>query len=94
MAIVTASNLNNTGADITGVLETSAGIRTSDCSDVDKLGGIQTFASPVVITKDLKTINVAFGISEGMTIFENGDDPPVINMGSGPFQAIITAVNY
>ena len=94
LAIVTASNLNNTGADITGVLETSAGVRTSDCSDVDKLGGIQTFASPVVITKDLKTINVAFGISEGMTIWENGTTPPVINMGSGPFQAVITAVNY
>ena len=94
LAIVTASNLNNTGADITGVLETSAGVRTSDCSDVDKLGGIQTFASPVVITKNLKTIDVAFGISEGMTIFENGDDPPVINMGSGPFQAVITAIDY
>ena len=94
LAIVTASNLNNTGADITGVLETSAGVRTSDCSDVDKLGGIQTFASPVIITKDLKTIDVAFGISEGMTIFENGDDPPVINMGSGPFQAVISVVNY
>ncbi len=94
LAIVTASNLNNTGADITGVLETSAGVRTSDCSDVDKLGGIQTFASPVVITKDLKMINVAFGISEGMTIFENTDDPPIINMGSGPFQAIITVTDY
>ena len=94
VAIVTASNLNNTGADITGVLETSAGVRTSDCSDVDKLGGIQTFASPVIITKDLKTIDVAFGISEGMTIFENGATPPVINMGSGPFQAVITVVNY
>ncbi len=94
VAIVTASNLNNTGADITGVLETSAGVRTSDCSDVDKLGGIQTFASPVIITKNLKTIDVAFGISEGMTIFENGATPPVINMGSGPFQAVITAIDY
>ena len=94
VAIVTASNLNNTGADITGVLETSAGVRTSDCSDVDKLGGIQTFASPVVVTKNLKSIDVAFGISEGMTIWENGDTPPVINMGSGPFQAVITAINY
>ena len=48
----------------------------------------------MVITKDLKMINVAFGISEGMTIFENTDNPPVINMGSGPFQAIITAIDY
>ena len=69
-------------------------MRTSDCSDVDKLGGIQTFASPVVVTKNLKSIDVAFGISEGMTIWENGDTPPVINMGSGPFQAVITAINY
>ena len=30
-------------------------------------------------------MRVAFGISEGMTIWENGATPPVINMGSGPF---------
>ena len=37
-------------------------------------------------------MRVAFGISEEMTIWENGATPPVINMGSGPFQAVITAV--
>ena len=39
-------------------------------------------------------MRVAFDISEGMTIWEYGTTPPVINMGSGPFQAVITAVNY
>ena len=48
----------------------------------------------MVVTEKLKSIDVAFGISEGMTIWENGATPPVINMGSGPFQAVITAVDY
>ena len=91
---VTAENLNGTGNDISGVLITSSGLKTSDCSDVDQLAGIQTFGTAVTITENLKSLNVAFGISEGMTIFENGATPPVINMGSGPFQAVITAVDY
>lgn len=94
LATVSVSNLGGTSNSITGVLETSAGIRTADCSDVDKLAGIQTFGTPIVITKDLKSFNVAFQVSEGMTIWENGATPPVINMGSGPFQAIITTTDY
>ena len=94
VATVSVSNLGSTSNSITGVLETSAGIRTADCSDVDKLAGIQTFGTPIVITKDLKSFNVAFQVSEGMTIWENGATPPVINMGSGPFQAIITTTDY
>ena len=94
VATVSVSNLGGTSNSITGVLQTSAGIRTADCSDVDKLAGIQTFGTPIVITKDLKSFNVAFQVSEGMTIWENGATPPVINMGSGPFQAIITTTDY
>jgi len=94
LATVSVSNLGGTTNSITGILETSAGIRTGDCSDVDKLAGIQRFGTPIVITKDLKSFNIAFQMSEGMTIWENGATPPVINMGSGPFQAIITATDY
>ena len=94
LATVSVSNLGGTTNSIMGVLETSAGIRTADCSDVDKLAGIQTFGTPIVITKDLKSFNIAFQMSEGMTIWENGATPPVINMGSGPFQAIITTTDY
>jgi hypothetical protein len=91
---MTESNLAGTGNNITGVLETSAGLRTSDCSDIDKLAGIQSFGTPIVVTKDLKSLNIAFQVSAGMTIWENGVTPPVINMGSGPFQAIITTTDY
>ena len=31
-------------------------------------------------------MRVAFGINEGMTIWENGATPPVINMGTVPFK--------
>ena len=94
LATVSVSNLGGTTNSITGVLETSAGIRTADCSDVDKLAGIQTFGTPIVITKDLKSFNIAFQMSEGMTIWENSASTPVIQMGSGPFQAIITTTDY
>lgn len=94
VSLVSAENLNGTGNNISGVLINSSELRTSDCTDSDKLVGIQTFGTAVTITPNLQSLNVAFGISEGMTIFENGASPPVINMGSGPFQAVITTVDY
>ena len=90
---VTAENLNGTGANIEGNLVDTDGYLVTSRSDVDKLVGIQSFASPVVITPELSSINVAFGISEGTTIWETSTSDE-IEFGSGPFQAVITAVNF
>ncbi len=90
---VTATNLNGTGASISGHLVNSdekiAGARET----VDKLIGIQTFASPLVITKDFKGLDVAFGINQGSTCWDGGGSN-IIECGSGPFQAIMTPINY
>ena len=90
---VTATNLNGTGASISGYLvddsEQLAGARAA----VEKLIGIQTFAAPVVITKDFSGLDIAFGINQGSTCWDNGG-ANIIECGSGPFQAIITPLNY
>ena len=92
---VTATNLNGTGNDISGYLVTSAEQLTTARADVTDLIGIQTFASPVVITKDFRGLNIAFGINQGSTIWDDeGGEDITIEAGSGPFMAIITPLNY
>ena len=90
---VTASNLNGTGASISGHLvdtdEQIAGSRGA----VANLIGIQTFAAPVVITKDFSGLDIAFGVNQGATCWDDGGSD-VIECGSGPFQAVITALSY
>ena len=62
---------------------------------VDKLVGIQTFATPVVIEKTFRGLDVAFGINQGTTCWDDsGGEGNTIECGSGPFQAIITPLNY
>ena len=92
---VTANNLNGTGNDISGYLVTSAEQLTTSRNAVTDLIGIQTFATPVVITKDFSGLNIAFGINQGSTIWDDeaGADT-TIEAGSGPFMAIITPLNY
>jgi len=58
----------------------------------DRLFGVQTFATPVVVTKDTSGFNMAFGASSGSSIWQNGDSS--YSVGSGPFKVIITPTNY
>ena len=90
---VTANNLNGTGASISGYLVNTAEKIAGARETVDKLLGIQTFASPVVITKDFSGLDIAFGINQGSTCFDAGGSN-IVECGSGPFQAIITPLNY
>ena len=92
---VTATNLNGTGNDISGYLVTSAEKLSTSRGAVTDLIGIQTFASPVVITKEFRGLNIAFGINQGSTLFDSeGGSDITIEAGSGPFMAIITPLNY
>jgi hypothetical protein len=94
-ATATMTNLNGTGANISGYLVESDGTLGSSNSDVDKLVGIQSFATAVKITKDLKSFDVKFGVNQGTTIWDDaGAGGNTIEAGSGPFQAIITPINY
>ena len=89
-----AENLNNTGSDIKGILIDTDGYTATNTNDVDSLEGFQTFGTPVVVGINLKSFDIAFGISEGSTIFQDSNDPPVVGFGSGPFQAVITPINH
>ena len=88
------TNLNNTGSDIKGILVDTNGHEATSTGEVDSLGGFQTFGTPINVSTNLKELNISFGISEGSVIFEDGSDPNVVGFSSGPFQAVITAVNH
>ena len=93
-ATAEATNLNNTGSDIKGILIDSNGHTAETAGEIDSLEGFQTFGTPVVVGVNLKSFDIAFGISEGSTIFQDSNDPPVVGFGSGPFQAVITPINH
>jgi hypothetical protein len=92
---VEETNLNGSGADIGGYLVTSSEVLAQSRGTVSDLIGIQTFATPVVVTKDFKGLNIAFGINQGSQVWDNSNDETIeVEVGSGPFQAIITPLNY
>ena len=93
-ATATRTNLNGTGSDIKGILIDTNGHEATTTGEVDSLGGFQTFGAPINVSTNLKELNISFGISEGSVIFENNDDPNIVGFSSGPFQAVITAVNH
>ena len=92
---VTANNLNGTGNHISGYLVTSSELLTTSRGAVTDLIGIQTFENPVVITKDFSGLNIAFGINQGSSLWDDNSEAAItIEAGSGPFMAIITPLNY
>ena len=81
------SNINGTSASIIGILvDTSGQLATSD-SDVDKLEGLVTFADSVTFTDAVTEVTMSFNVGSGMGLVVGGGG--TLNMGSGPFQAII-----
>tara|TARA_B100001939_G_scaffold97510_1_gene83883 strand:+ start:958 stop:1812 length:855 start_codon:yes stop_codon:yes gene_type:complete len=84
----TAENINGTTADITGYLvDTNEYLATED-GDVDKLHGLITFADSVTMNSSVSSITLSFNVGSGMSLYPSGGG---LSMGSGPFQAIITA---
>ena len=82
-------NINGTTASIVGYLVDSNEHRASTTGEVDKLEGLVTFADPVVITADTTSISMTFNVGEGMHLVNGGGNKLFI--GSGPFQAIMSA---
>ena len=84
-----AENINNTTADITGYLIDTNGYLAESYSDVDRLDGLVTFADAVEMTDSVSGVTMSFNVGSGMGVmYDSGGD---ISLGSGPFQAIITA---
>ena len=82
-------NINNTTAAIVGYLVDSNEHRASAAGEVDKLEGLVTFANPVIVTADTTSLSMTFNVGEGMHLVNGGSNKLFI--GSGPFQAIMTA---
>ena len=82
-------NINNTSAAIVGYLVDSNEHRASTTGEVDKLEGLVTFANPVIVTGDTTSLSMKFNVGEGMHLVNGGANKLFI--GSGPFQAIMTA---
>jgi len=83
----TATNINGTTASIVGILVDSSEFRAGLTGNVVKLEGIVTFADPVVVTTETTSLSMSFNVGEGMHL--NGNT--VLQIGGGPFQAIMTA---
>ena len=84
----TATDINDTTADIFGYLVDSNEHRAETTGEVVKLEGLVTFADPVVVTADTTSITMEFNVGEGMHLSETSSK---LFIGSGPFQAIMTA---
>ena len=84
-----AENINGTSADIAGYLVDTNEHRAANAAEVDKLEGLVTFANPVVVTADTTSISMTFNVGEGMHLVNGGSHKLFI--GSGPFQAIMSA---
>ena len=82
-------NINNTTAAIVGYLVDSNEHRASTTGEVDKLEGLVTFANPVIVTADTTSLSMTFNVGEGMHLVNGGGNKLFI--GSGPFQAIMSA---
>ena len=86
----TAENINGTSASITGILVDSSGNLASDESEVDKLEGLVSFASSITFTPNITSVTMSFNLGEGMSLHRGAGAGDVINIGSGPFQALFT----
>ena len=86
---VDVPNINGTSAAISGYLVDTNGHRAESSGEVDKLEGLVSFASPVVVTADTTSLSMKFNVGEGMHLVK--EDPNKLSIGSGPFQAIMSA---
>ena len=82
-------NINGTSASINGYLVDSNGHRASNTGEVDKLEGLVSFANPVVVTADTTSLSMKFNVGEGMHLVKETGNK--LYIGSGPFQAIMSA---
>ena len=85
----TASGINGTSAAITGILVDSNGHLAATEGEVVKLEGLVAFANAITVNADTTSLTMSFNLGEGMSLNEASTDK--IYIGSGPFQAIITA---
>ena len=81
--------INGTTARIVGILVDGNEHKAKDTTEVEKLEGLVTFADPVVVTTETSFLSMTFNVGMGMHL--NDYSTNVLQIGSGPFQAIMKA---
>ena len=90
-ATATVNNVAGTGANITAYLIDTNEFLAEDDADVNNLLGVVEFAEAANITTSTTNVEMSFNVGEGMSVDGDGSvDPPLLYLGSGPFQATIT----
>ena len=77
------------GSTIKGLLVDSNGHLAANEGEVVKLEGLVGFANAITVTPNTTSLTMSFNLGEGMSLNSGGADK--IHMGSGPFQAIMSA---
>ena len=86
---VTVNGINGTSAKISAYLVDINEHLAASTGDVVKLEGLVTFANPVVFTTETNSVSMKFYVGVGMHLNDRGID--TLQVGSGPFQAIMAA---
>ena len=88
-ATAEVENINGSTASISGYLVDASEQLATNEGEVDKLEGLVSFANAIIVTADTTSLTMSFNLGEGMSLNSGGSD--AIHIGSGPFQAIMTA---
>ena len=91
-----AGPISVTGGTLSADLITNAnGLLVSAPKTADRLFGIQTFTSPVVVTSDSSVFTVSFGVNQASSMWMTSQAVPanqyqVYAIGSGPFSTFMS----
>ena len=85
----TVNNINGTTASIIGYLVDSNEHRAANTGEVVRLEGLVEFADPITVSSSTTSLSMTFNVGEGMHLSNTGADS--LWIGSGPFQAIMSA---
>ena len=91
----TAGPIPVTGGTLSADLITDTdGLLVIGPDSADRLFGVQTFSSPVVVTSDSSVFTVSFGVNQASSLWmtDQGivDEYEVYAIGSGPFSTFMT----
>ena len=77
-----------TGGSLSAYLLDSSNYLATATGSVTGLLGIMNFTTPITISESSTGMDVAFKVSEGMTVSDNGSGG--LQFDSGPFYAVIS----
>ncbi|MDC1281750.1 hypothetical protein N8Z09_03755 [Methylophilaceae bacterium] len=91
----TAGPISVTGGTLSADLITDAnGLLVTAIATADRLFGVQTFTTPIIVTTDSSLFTVSFGVNQASSIWmtdEGADNEyDVYAIGSGPFSTFMT----